>query len=140
ILRGGQHVLHRFTSEHDHDRETQRALTQEYGWNVLCNGRLILSSDKTPKTGWKAWHSEYNGFVGEVSFCSDDARLLPWNTTKTDILETAPCYQEALERMQEITSEWRTQWRKMRKYSRTAGSSQSSSKPTKGRRGNKRSG
>jgi len=66
----------------------------EAGWHVFCNGRLILSGDKTESTGWgysgggitiPDFHGQYNRVRGFVFFDSDDAGKLPWNTTKTDV-------------------------------------------------------
>ena len=63
------------------------------GWHVFCNGRLILEGDKTSVTGWGTreetriprFHGQYNLFRGYAYFDSDDAALLPWNTTKTGL-------------------------------------------------------
>ena len=63
------------------------------GWHVFCNGRLILEGDKTSVTGWGStedtriprFHGQYNQFRGYAYFDSDDAGLLPWNTTKTGL-------------------------------------------------------
>ena len=75
-----------------------------HGWYVFCNGRLVLNADKTAKTGWgnllPQFHSKYNHFVGYVYFRSDDVRLLPWTTTKQDILQESETYQKALVEMQ----------------------------------------
>ena len=75
-----------------------------HGWYVFCNGRLVLNAHKTAKTGWgnllPQFHSKYNHFVGYVYFRSDDVRLLPWTTTKQDILQESETYQKALVEMQ----------------------------------------
>ena len=63
------------------------------GWHVFCNGRLLLEADQSETTGWGTtagariprFHPQYNHFRGYVFFDSDDAGLLPWNTTKTGI-------------------------------------------------------
>jgi hypothetical protein len=85
------------------------------GWYVFCNGRLILKADRTPITGWgvdldaeaeaeevreggrtkkipKA-HYQFARFRGYVYFNSNDASLLPWNTTKSGIDIGSPVYQ-----------------------------------------------
>jgi hypothetical protein len=66
------------------------------GWNVFCNGRLILEADKSRKTGWgdsnPNYHNEYARFRGFVFFDSDKAALLPWNTTKSDVDADSPVY------------------------------------------------
>jgi hypothetical protein len=63
------------------------------GWYIYCNGRMILESDKNITTGWgegsentiPRYHNDYAMFRGLVYFDSDQAWLLPWNTTKTGV-------------------------------------------------------
>ncbi|MFL4374841.1 ATP-binding protein [Acinetobacter baumannii] len=61
------------------------------GWYVVCNGRLILTADKTKLTGWdtdlgtRKYHADFAFFRGIVIFDSVDSSLLPWTTTKTGI-------------------------------------------------------
>lgn len=59
------------------------------GWYVFCNGRMILSGDKTEQTGWgdglRKFHPSTNRFVGFVLFESKDVSLLPWATTKDGV-------------------------------------------------------
>ena len=75
-----------------------RSSPTEAGWYVICNGRLVLAADKSPKTGWDwrtaeidagsgtpRYHNQFARFRGYTLFDSDDASRLPWNTTKTDI-------------------------------------------------------
>ncbi|MGX2028900.1 ATP-binding protein [Methylocaldum gracile] len=75
---------------------------KESGWYIFCNGRLVIKADKTPLTGWgykeaeadvpKA-HPQYARFFGFVFFDSDNAGLLPWNTSKNGIDSESPLYQ-----------------------------------------------
>lgn len=74
------------------------------GWYVFCNGRCVLSADKTDKTGWgvegsPSHHSKYNHFLGYVYMQSEDVRKLPWTTTKEGIERESPIYQTALAQM-----------------------------------------
>ena len=75
-----------------------RSNPSDAGWYVICNGRLVLGSDKSEKTGWgwesaemdaasgtPRYHNQFARFRGYVLFDCDDAGRLPWNTTKTDI-------------------------------------------------------
>ena len=89
------------------------------GWSVYCNSRLVLNADKTSVTGWGIEkelleeaesdaensdvesnllpetpnpHQQYHRFRGFVYFESDNAELLPWNTSKTGINIEAPIY------------------------------------------------
>lgn len=82
------------------------------GWYVFCNGRLVLDADKTDITGWgegtvpgwseggiPGFHNQYARFRGFVFFDSDDASLLPWNTTKTAIDADSPLYKSVRQQM-----------------------------------------
>ena len=77
------------------------------GWHVFCNGRLILEGDKTAVTGWgnsdearlPQFHGQFNRFRGYAFFDSDDAGLLPWNTTKTGFDLDSPVYRASRLRM-----------------------------------------
>jgi hypothetical protein len=64
------------------------------GWQVFCNGRLVVSSDKSAVTGWglresaphiPSWHNQYVLFRGIAFFEAASPGLLPWNTTKTGL-------------------------------------------------------
>jgi hypothetical protein len=84
-----------------------------WGWYVLCNNRVVLSADKTGRTGWglapfPQWHPQYNGFIGIVSFRSDEPYALPWTTTKNDIDTDSAIYRRARSRMQKATREYIT--------------------------------
>ncbi len=74
------------------------------GWYVFCNGRLILSGDKTDRTGWgganlRQFHSSVNRFVGFAYFESSKVSLLPWTTTKDGVNFDSVIYQYALNEM-----------------------------------------
>ena len=85
--------------------------TSLWGWYVLCNNRVVLSADKSERTGWglapfPQWHPQYNGFIGIVSFRSDEPYALPWTTTKNDIDIDNPIYRKVRGRMQTATREY----------------------------------
>jgi hypothetical protein len=73
------------------------------GWYVLCNGRIVLSADKTEVTGWGVglplFHSKYNGFVGLAFFSSPKPLLLPWTTTKRGLNRESRIYQRTRNKM-----------------------------------------
>jgi hypothetical protein len=82
-----------------------------WGWYVLCNNRVVLAADKTERTGWglnpfPQWHPQYNGFVGIVSFRSDEPYALPWTTTKNDIDVDSVIYRKARAKMQKAAREY----------------------------------
>ena len=89
-----------------------RSSPVDAGWYVICNGRLVLSADKSDKTGWgwppteidaltgtPRYHNQFARFRGYILFDSDDAGRLPWNTTKTDIDIDDPIWRDARETM-----------------------------------------
>jgi hypothetical protein len=93
----------------DDSAESRVSNRDIYGWYVVCNGRVVLAGDKTERTVWgdndefPAWHNQYNGFLGMVSFHSDDPSKLPWTTTKAEIDTTSPLYRRAVVQMKEVT-------------------------------------
>ena len=66
------------------------------GWYLFCNDRLLLVADRSALTGWgspaAAYHPQYRNFRGFVYLTADDARLLPWNTTKTAVDRDSPVF------------------------------------------------
>lgn len=60
--------------------------TDRAGWYVLCNGRIVVSANKTELTDWGVklpqFVSKYRGFLGIAFFSSKNPETLPWTTTK----------------------------------------------------------
>lgn len=78
--------------------------TERAGWYVVCNGRVVLSADKTEKTGWNVkpmpqFHNKFTRFIGFVFFESKDPLLLPWTTTKRNLNQESAIYQYTKTRM-----------------------------------------
>jgi hypothetical protein len=76
------------------------------GWFVFCNGRTVVSADKSPLTGWSTpgaglpiFQPKHRPFVGTVFFVSDNPENLPWTTTKSGINEDSSVWQEAKRHM-----------------------------------------
>ncbi len=74
------------------------------GWFIFCNGRTVVSADKTPLTGWQnnglpIFQPKHRPFLGTVFFVSKFADRLPWDTTKSGINEDSAIWQQALPRM-----------------------------------------
>ena len=73
------------------------------GWYVACNGRLVVSADKTELTGWGVgmgiFVPKYRGFVGLVLFYSKAPLLLPWTTTKRGLNQESLVFQRTRARM-----------------------------------------
>lgn len=74
------------------------------GWFVFCNGRTVISADKSQLTGWGGvglpiFQPKHRPFLGTVFFVSTDAEKLPWTTTKSGINEDSAIWQEAKRHM-----------------------------------------
>lgn len=76
------------------------------GWFVFCNGRTVISADKSPLTGWGGtgpiFQPKHRPFLGTVFFVSTDAEKLPWTTTKSGINEDSAIWQEAKRHMNNV--------------------------------------
>ena len=73
------------------------------GWYVLCNGRVVVSADRTSLTGWGVYGptfvSKFRGFIGVAFFFSPDPSLLPWTTTKRGLNLESRVFQSARKEM-----------------------------------------
>lgn len=104
----GQHKDHKFSAEPKFKKSCNDDLTKDYGWTIMCNDRPIVFRNRESKTGWDGtFHTEFYGFVGYVRFYSENGRLLPWNTAKTDVDIPNDSYQVALDEMSKFTKKWR---------------------------------
>ena len=79
------------------------------GWFVFCNGRAVISADKSVLTGWGGgagglplFQPKHRPFLGTVFFVAEDAELLPWTTTKASINEDSEVWQQAKRQMASI--------------------------------------
>ena len=75
-----------------------------HGWYVFCNGRMVLKADQTRVTGWGVdrypqFHTKYNHFIGHVYFSTTELDKLPWDTTKSRLVEGTRVYKAALQEM-----------------------------------------
>jgi hypothetical protein len=91
--------------EQDADAESTFA-AKEAGWTVVCNDRVVLSNDRSIKTGWgfggvPNFHNQFSCIAGIVEFRSRDTARLPITTTKRGIDTSRDLYTLARQRMQE---------------------------------------
>ncbi|MBR0666119.1 hypothetical protein GXW71_17295 [Roseomonas hellenica] len=101
--------------ESDYDEARHRAISSEQGWYVVCNDRIILSSDRTERTGWTTgWHNEYAGFLGWVHYVSEDPELLPWDSKKAGINVSSEAHRESVIWLKGIADEFRAQKNRLR--------------------------
>lgn len=85
----------------------------EAGWYIVCNGRVILSADRSEVTGWGSvaeqvdgipkFHNQYARFRGVVFFNCKDSKKLPWNTAKTGLDQANASWQMAYMKMLDHT-------------------------------------
>lgn len=101
--------------EADYDETRHRAISNELGWYLVCNDRIILVADRTPRTGWTTgWHNEYAGFLGWVHYVSSDPELLPWDSKKSGINESSEAFRESVAWLKAIADEFRAQKNRLR--------------------------
>lgn len=78
------------------------------GWFVFCNGRAVISADKSPLTGWggtgQIFQPKHRPFVGTVFFASENPEKLPWTTTKATINEDSAIWQLARRNMMVVAA------------------------------------
>jgi hypothetical protein len=94
-------------ADQDEDRESSYPAGNA-GWTVLCNDRVVLSNDRTIKTGWESagvprFHNQFSCIAGIIDFQSFDTKELPITTTKRGIDMGKEVYLFALNKMQEGT-------------------------------------
>ncbi|WP_136685924.1 ATP-binding protein [Falsirhodobacter xinxiangensis] len=70
------------------------------GITVLCNDRVIISSDTSALTGWGVgatpkYHPQFRAIAGVISFFSLDATKLPVATTKHDLDQSSEVFRAA---------------------------------------------
>lgn len=83
------------------------------GWYIVCNGRVVLSADRSEATGWNSvaeqkdgipkYHNQYARFRGVVFFSCRASKKLPWNTTKTGLDESSAVWQVTYPKMLDHT-------------------------------------
>ena len=97
-----------FQPSDDIDPDTRK--DEVSGWYVACNGRMMLTADRSSVTGWgellPSWHRQYGGFVGLIFFSAENPLLLPMTTTKRSVDTSSAVYRRALGRMIEPTRAW----------------------------------
>jgi hypothetical protein len=79
---------------------------KEAGWTIVCNDRVVLSNDRSIKTGWgfggvPNFHNQFSCIAGVVEFKSDNIANLPITTTKRGIDASKDIYTLVRQRMQE---------------------------------------
>jgi Histidine kinase-, DNA gyrase B-, and HSP90-like ATPase len=94
------------TQEEQADEVESSFAAKEAGWTIVCNDRVVLSNDRTIKTGWgfggvPNFHNQFSCIAGVVEFKSDNIANLPITTTKRGIDASKDIYTLVRQRMQE---------------------------------------
>lgn len=107
------------TDEEQENSLAGRPTSEQAGWTVICNDRVVLYADKTKVTGWgeagvPAYHTQFVSIAGVVSFRSNDAALLPVTTTKRGIDGNSDVYLSVKEFMREgvkLFTDYTNKWK-----------------------------
>jgi len=95
--------------------------TENSGWTIVCNDRVVVASDKTRLTGWgdagvPAHHPQFNGVRGIVELRSKKSSDLPVTTTKRGIDAGSNLYLLIRERMQFATKRFTSNTNKWKEH------------------------
>ena len=89
----------------DPDEEATQFKSDEAGWTVICNDRVVLYKDKTMLTGWgegaPIYHPQFRQIAGVVIFKSGKPELLPLKTTKRGIEMNSTVYLKVRQKMRD---------------------------------------
>jgi len=100
--------------------EETRGTSDDAGWTVACNDRVVIWKDKTRLTGWGEatvpnYHGQFIAITGIVLLRSDDPNKLPLTTTKRGIDAASNIYSEAKDLMRDATkslTSFTNKWKK----------------------------
>ncbi|HKW31249.1 MAG TPA: hypothetical protein VJT54_18135, partial [Verrucomicrobiae bacterium] len=94
------------TQEEQAEDAKENYAARQAGWTIVCNDRVVLSNDRTIKTGWgfggvPNFHNQFSSIAGIVEFRSRFTANLPVTTTKRGIDTSKDIYTLVRQRMQE---------------------------------------
>lgn len=104
--------------EVDEELQTRRN-TDDAGWTIVCNDRVVLYNDKTRMTGWgeagvPQYHTQFIGILGVVFFTSNNPASLPLTTTKRGVDGSSQLYlyvknimRQGLKKFTDFTNQWK---------------------------------
>lgn len=105
--------------EEQEDSLQGRPSTEQAGWTIICNDRVVLYADKTKVTGWgeagvPQYHTQFVSIGGVVNFRANDASRLPVTTTKRGIDGNSDLYLSVKEFMREgvkLFTDYTNKWK-----------------------------
>lgn len=120
-------------SQEEVDEESQTTRRSENaGWTIICNDRVVVYCDKTRLTGWGEagvpnYHTQFIAIAGVVRFQSNDAWKLPVTTTKRGIDTSSELYsyvkdymREGLLKFTSYTNKWKDDPKEEKRFSASA--------------------
>jgi hypothetical protein len=111
----------RVLDEDDEEQEYAKSDLDQAGWNIVCNDRLVLHTDRSAITGWGTrniprYHTQFSSIGGTVIFSSKISDNLPLRTTKRGLNTSSDVYMVVLDYMVEglrkfidFTNKWKGQ-------------------------------
>lgn len=114
-------IYRRLLSEDEIDDEEQaRTTSDDSGWTVACNDRVVIWKDKTRLTGWGEatvpnFHGQFIAITGIVLLRAEDPKKLPLTTTKRGVDAASQLYSEVKDLMREATkslTSFTNKWKK----------------------------
>lgn len=114
------------------EAQISKRSTEDAGWTVICNDRVVVHNDKSRITGWgeagvPSYHTQFVGISGVVYFQSNDAWKLPITTTKRGLDTSSEIYlyvkdfmREGLKKFTTYTNTWKRDLKRERTISSKA--------------------
>ncbi|MCL6327483.1 ATPase [Pectobacterium polaris] len=105
--------------EDEEEDATVKRSSENAGWTVICNDRVVLYCDKTHLTGWglapvPRFHNQFIAISGVVRFTCKDPEKLPITTTKRGVDLSSVLYNDVRNKMIEgmlifirFTNQWK---------------------------------
>jgi hypothetical protein len=108
------------TEDEAEEEEETRGTSDEAGWTVACNDRVVIWKDKSRLTGWGEaavpnYHGQFIAITGIVLLHCNDPKKLPLTTTKRGIDAASNVYSEVKDMMREATknlTSFTNKWKK----------------------------
>ncbi|POZ52997.1 ATP-binding protein [Methylovulum psychrotolerans] len=128
----------KLASEKELEDEAQRPRTSdEAGWTVICNDRVVLYCDKSQITGWgraqvPRYHTQFISIAGVLEFRSNNLLNLPLKTTKRGLDTSSTVYLSVFDYMTEglkIFTDFTNKWKGREEETNVAFENTESKKP-----------
>lgn len=90
---------------HDEDEDPTEFRSDEAGWTVICNDRVVEYKNKSLLTGWgdgtPSYHPQFRQIAGVAIFSANNPRLLPVKTTKEGIDANSEVFLKVRQKMRD---------------------------------------